>query len=308
MEKEKTATTVVEDAKVDGERYDAAKGDAKVCEPGAKVDGERRDAGKADAQAAAGKSGAMKADAQAAAGKGGARKGSDDGEMDLADLMRSRASTYGMLARLFRVEVDEEVLKELRGMKFPVATGNKLADTGYRQLYNYLRGAWADSVRELAVDYVRTFIGHGVNGYSAAYPYESVYTSERRLMMQEARSEVLQIMRDNHLKRGRWNEGEDHIGIEMEFMQRIALRTEDALRAGDEETATGHIKTQYDFARDHLLNWLPMLVSDMQQFSKTEFYKGLGNIALGFVQEDVDVLSELLESVGIDTNDAQREG
>ena len=53
---------------------------------------------------------------------------------------------------------------------------------------------------ELAIDYVRTFIGHGVNGYSAAYPYESVYTSERRLMMQEARAEVLKTLRENRLE------------------------------------------------------------------------------------------------------------
>ena len=42
---------------------------------------------------------------------------------------------------------------------------------------DYLKRAWDDSVTELAIDYVSTFIGHGVNGYSAAYPYESVYTS-----------------------------------------------------------------------------------------------------------------------------------
>ena len=82
-------------------------------------------------------------------------------------------------------------LRELQKMRFPQATGNAAADEGYHQLYDYLKRAWDDSVTELAIDYVSTFIGHGVNGYSAAYPYESVYTSERRLLMQEARAEVL---------------------------------------------------------------------------------------------------------------------
>jgi TorA maturation chaperone TorD len=62
---------------------------------------------------------------------------------------------------------------------------------------------------------VRAFIGHGNNAYSAAYPYESVYTSEKRLMMQDARDEVLAIYRSCHLdKAASWKENEDHIAVE----------------------------------------------------------------------------------------------
>ncbi len=90
----------------------------------------------------------------------------------------------GLMARLFLKEVDKAALAELQGMRFPAATGNAKVDEGYHMLYDYLRTSWDDSINELAIDYVRTFIGHGVNGFSAAYPFESVYTSERRLMMQ----------------------------------------------------------------------------------------------------------------------------
>lgn len=128
-------------------------------------------------------------------------------------------------------------------MRFPTATGNDRVDAGYRMLFDYLRLSWDDSVRELAIDYVRTFIGHGVNGYSAAYPFESVYTSERRLMMQEARAEVLATLRENGLKRGTWTEGEDHIALELEFMQRMSMRTAEALQAGDEDTAIKELRT-----------------------------------------------------------------
>lgn len=215
---------------------------------------------------------------------------------ELVELMGMRANTYGLLARLFREEIDEAELRELQGMRFPTATGSARVDAGYRALYEYLRTAWDDSVTELAVDYVRTFIGHGVNGYSAAYPFESVYTSERRLMMQEARAEVLRTLRENGLKAGAWNEGEDHVGLEMEFMQRMALRTADDLRAGDEAAAAGRLETQRAFARDHLLNWLPMLVSDMKRFARTSFYRGLGDLALGYVEEDAALLDELLDA------------
>lgn len=87
-------------------------------------------------------------------------------EVDLVELMNARAQGYGMLARLLRVEIDVDTLKELQGMRFPTATGNAKADEGYRQMFEYLRRAWDDSITELAIDFVRTFIGHGVNGYS----------------------------------------------------------------------------------------------------------------------------------------------
>ncbi len=220
---------------------------------------------------------------------------SAEGASELVELMELRARTYGMLARLFREEVDLEEIRELQGARFPTATGNADVDAGYRCLYEYLATAWEDSVTELAVDYVRTFIGHGVNGYSAAYPFESVYTSERRLLMQEARAEVLATLRENKLKAGAWNEGEDHIGLELEFMQRMCLRAADDLRAGDEEAAAEKIETQRTFLKDHLANWVPMLVADMERFSKTKFYQGLGRLALGWVHEDEGVLDELLD-------------
>lgn len=216
---------------------------------------------------------------------------------ELTQLMEERARGYGMLARLFREEVDLATLRELQSMRFPTATGNAAADEGYHQLYDYLKGAWEDSVTELAIDYVRTFIGHGVNGYSAAYPYESVYTSERRLLMQEARAEMLATLRENELKRGDWNEAEDHIALQLEFMQRMSLRAAEALAKDDQDAAADAVRTMADFMANHLLNWTPMLVTDMRLYSKTLFYQGLAQLLTGFLQQDDQVLAELLASV-----------
>ena len=217
-------------------------------------------------------------------------------DVNLVELMNARARSYGMLARLFREEVDLPTLRELQQMRFPQATGNAAADEGYHQLYDYLKRAWDDSVTELAIDYVSTFIGHGVNGYSAAYPYESVYTSERRLLMQEARAEVL-TLRENELMRGNWNEAEDHIALELEFMQRLSLRAADALSDDAEDEAIAYLRTSYDFLENHLLNWVPMLVADMRMHARTLFYQGLAQLTLGSLQEDEAVLRELLDSV-----------
>ena len=102
---------------------------------------------------------------------------------ELIKLNEQRAATYGLLSRLY-------------------------VDEGYRLLATYLSNTWDNSVTDLAIDYVRVFIGHGIDAFSAAYPFESVYTSEKRLLMQEARDEVLAIYRSAGLdKQDTWKEG-----------------------------------------------------------------------------------------------------
>lgn len=219
-------------------------------------------------------------------------------EAALVDLMRSRAQTYGFLARLYRVEVDQPLLDEMRSMRFPTSTGNAHVDEGYSLIYRYLKNVWEETLLDLARDYVRVFVGHGVNGHSAAYPYESVHTSEKRLLMQEARAEVLAVYRQNVLKKeATWRDCEDHIAVELEFMQIMGIRTADALAAGDEDAAIEMLRTQYAFVQDHLANWVPMLAHDMLHYSETELYRGLAELTLGFVQTEEEILRDLLQGV-----------
>ena len=206
---------------------------------------------------------------------------------ELARAMDGRADTYGLLSRLFRVEVDGPLLTQLRGMKFPENTGNAHVDAGYELMHRYLSNVWEPALLDLARDYVRVFIGHGVN-----------HTSEKRLPMQQARTEVLAVYRANNLKKDEhWRECEDHIAVELEFMQVMCQRTAAALREGDEDAAIEMLATQRAFVADHLANWVPMLMHDMLRFSETELYRGLAELTLGFVQTEGELLAELLDGV-----------
>ena len=215
----------------------------------------------------------------------------------LISITEQRSATYGLLSRLYRVEVDEEFLKEMKGMRFPAATGNSQVDEGYRLIATFLSNTWGNTITDLAIDYVRTFIGHGVDAFTAAYPYESVYTSEKRLMMQDARDEVLAIYRSQGLdKQETWKEAEDHLALELEFMQILANRTVDALKAGDEDAAIELLTTQKNFLEDHLMAWVPMMTSDMRRFAKTDLYKGLASLTDGFMTVDFEFLQDLLQA------------
>lgn len=215
----------------------------------------------------------------------------------LISITEQRSATYGLLSRLYRVEVDEEFLKEMKGMRFPAATGSSQVDEGYRLIATFLSNTWGNTITDLAIDYVRTFIGHGVDAFSAAYPYESVYTSEKRLMMQDARDEVLAIYRSQGLdKQETWKEAEDHLALELEFMQILANRTVDALKEGDEDAAIDLLTTQKNFLEDHLMAWVPMMTSDMRRFAKTDLYRGLASLTDGFMTVDFEFLQDLLQA------------
>lgn len=219
-------------------------------------------------------------------------------ETTLADVhvaLKERTATYGLLSRLFRKEIDERLLNEMRGLRYRVSTGNANVDEGNRLIATYLSGVWENSITELAADYMRVFFGHGYNGHAAAYPFESVYTSEKRLLMQSARDEVLALYRAAGLDKDEdWKEGEDHIALELEYMQILAGRAADALIGGDRESAIAQLTAQRNFLDDHLLGWAPMLAVEMKRFAKTDFYRGLASMMVGFLECDLELLDDLL--------------
>lgn len=216
---------------------------------------------------------------------------------ELAQLCDERAATYELLARLYRSEVDQTLLDQLLDTSYPVSSGNEHMDEGYYQIAKYLSNTWVDTLTKLSVDYTHTFLGSGIDSYSAAYPFESVYTSEKRLLMQGARDEVLAIYRSCGLEKSEsWTVGEDHIAVELEFMRVLANRAAAALRAGDEDRAFTQLNTQNNFMIVHIANWVPVFLDEARRFADTLFYQGVANLTEGFLEEDAAFLSDLVDA------------
>lgn len=233
---------------------------------------------------------------------------SKEQEIDFLEILKGRMATYQFLSRLFRTEVDEELYGTLTTMQFPTKTGDKLVDEGYRMICTYLSEADSTVLTELAVDYVRSFIGSGVSGYSAAYPFESVYTSPKRLMMQDARDEVLVLYHAAGIdKHESWREGEDHIALELEFEQILSERAIEAYENGDEDACIGILLQQRNFLEDHLCSWYPMMAEDLLKFPQTDFYRGLGKLTSGFLRSDLALLNEILTNADAGDNEESSE-
>lgn len=228
-------------------------------------------------------------------------------ETTLIDVLEGRRATYQLLTRFFRTEVDEDFLATLREMRFPAHTDVAAMDRGHRLVVSYLSHADADVLTELARDFSGTFIGSGNDAYSAAYPFESVYTNPKRLTMQDARDEVLMLYRAAGLEKlESEKESEDHLAYELEFMTILIARAIEALQKDDEELAVSYLLQQRNFLEDHLLRWYPMMADDIAKFAKTAFYRGVGLITLGFLNSDAEFLNDLLEDAE-DENPEERD-
>ncbi len=216
----------------------------------------------------------------------------------LSEILATRSRNYSLLARLYRVEVDQALLDSLKKTNFTIddSLSSDVPDIeeGYRLWTAFLSQTRETVLTDLAVDYVRTFIGAGRNAKMAAYPYESVYTSEERLLMQESRDEVLYLYQAEGLhKIEEFNEAEDHLGIELEFMVFLCARALETLRAGDIQRTLGYLRKQEEFLSKHLLNWVPKFCEDALKFAKEGLYRGLAKVTVGLLKLDQETIHDL---------------
>lgn len=224
--------------------------------------------------------------------------GQEDG---IARLMNDRAALYGLLARVFRSEVDEAFWHELRTMRYPQGSDDPAINDAFRQIYRYVRHAREDALDELSVDFARTFLGSGVLNPNAAFPYESVYTSTHALLMQEARDEVLALYRAQGIdKDPAWTDPEDHIALELAFMQALCERTARAVEATDDARAFELVKTQYGFLTEHLLRWAPRFLIDVPRYATTGLYRGFAALATAHLENDRALLEDIAQASDID--------
>jgi len=119
----------------------------------------------------------------------------------LREILAQRESMYRLLARLYKTEADKDLLDGLGAAGFPEEDGG--LGEGFRLIADWLRYPKSeDPVTELAVDYAHTFLGAGIADGLVSYPFESVYTSPGRLVMQDAWEDVCRIYREHGLERG----------------------------------------------------------------------------------------------------------
>lgn len=215
--------------------------------------------------------------------------------LEIAHLMDSRANVYKILSRSFREEMDAEFASEF-AKRFVFESDDAQLAQKADAMKTSLQGIDDDAIEMLAVDFDRVFFGMGPLTARHAFPYESVYTSEKGIMMQEAYSQVVRAYREQKLAKDEaFTEPEDHITVELAFMATLAERSAAFLREGHEEAAEQTVIQQLAFAKEHLLNWVDIFCADLAAAADGSFYEHLAAFTAAFVKEDAAVLEDILD-------------
>ncbi|MEF9875566.1 MAG: molecular chaperone TorD family protein [Gordonibacter sp.] len=214
---------------------------------------------------------------------------------NLIEFCENRGRIYTLLSRCYEKEMDAAFAAEFAG-----SASFESDDVVLAEDFAALRADLADcdeaQLEQLAVVFDRAFFGMGPRTAQKAFPYESVYTSEGGLMMQDAYSAVLQVYRDaSFVKNPGFTEPEDHLAVELAFMALLCERAIEALRGGDEEGAETHLAAQLTFLQQHLLNWVAPFARDVQAAAESGFYLHLALFTEAYLGADEQALGEVLD-------------
>lgn len=214
--------------------------------------------------------------------------------MSYKEFFEERLHIYNLLRQLYLSPPSGEILNALQKVETDEKASS--ADSDVTNGLRMLKEAGADQREELRPEFTRLFIGPGK---IPVPPYESFYTSEKKLLMQEATTAV----RKKYLKAGLvmknfYSSPEDHIASEFEFMYYLCKKSCELLKESRKEEAVKFLKMQGEFLEEHLARWVPNFCGDIIKSVNHDFFKGLALFTRGYIEEDVRAVKELSNRLG----------
>ena len=201
---------------------------------------------------------------------------------------QARANMYGLLSRLLIEEIDFYTLEKIKENQdlmdlFPRTKEWKLFwEKDTQKLIE----------EDLNVDFTTVFILN-------AYPYESVFVNDEGYINPTITNPALMFYREHGYSID-LNEtralSPDHIAIEMEFMMTLIQEEINAIARENEEEVKKLRKIQKDFLREHLANWGSIYLLSAKELAETPFYQDVCDLALDFILNDYEYLSEVVEN------------
>ncbi len=152
--------------------------------------------------------------------------------------------------------------------------------------------------REQKEAYLATFDIFNEAGQIPAPPWESVYRTEDRTMFGEPVFHLRRQLENFELEFvNSKQEPEDHISVELEFMNFLIEYTGGALRNGDQVQFEKGIYTQYWLHKEHFSHWILPFTKDIRSSETSCLYKGLAKLLQSFVEEDFEYIKTFKEGL-----------
>ncbi len=200
----------------------------------------------------------------------------------------SRVNIYALVSRILMNEVDETLLKSI------IEDENMLSFFPSFEKWEKRKELSIKDLIEkyLNVDFTNLFLMHLI-------PYESFYRRDDQ-MMETGGDNPVQVLYNDFDFRVELDVARvmsaDHIGVELEFMYKLCEAEYKALEDGQPEIAAEIAEIEYNFLKEHILEWAPMFLLNVKSEAGSAFYFDAAELALEFMMNDFEYLTELKEN------------
>lgn len=202
------------------------------------------------------------------------------------------AEAATMLARIFEKEVDGDYLALIRETAPDLirwAAGHEQQDLVKAAAYlsEFVKqipahGNQEAVIEDLAVEFASLFYGVGENPVNV---HESVYLGDEHILYEAQYFEVVEFYQHwGYEKRQHFNEPEDHVANELDFLGFMLSGAAWALEKGDPEECQRRLAAVKAFAAEHLGRWGDDFCRSMQKASAYPLYLGAAYLTSGLLE------------------------
>jgi TorA maturation chaperone TorD len=149
-----------------------------------------------------------------------------------------------------------------------------------------------DNLDEARWDYNKLFIGPKK---PLATPFESVYRSEKQLMMRQYAFEVREFYAQVGLKVEKQGHfPDDFIGLELQYLFYVSQLVVELIKSEKKEEAKELILVRKEFLEEHTNQWFPKFCADISSQSEKQVWKDLASFILNISKIEEEFFKTLL--------------
>lgn len=196
---------------------------------------------------------------------------------------------YGLLAMFFVTEISPEFLIQLRTPEFRETFTELEMDFGQE----FYHKDPAQLVDELAIEFAGLFIGpgHFISPHESVHrvrddgDYGKLWGADTVAVKKFVEATGLRYQSD-------FGGMPDHIGAELEFMQKLEERLAQAVNDDEKELADNLFSIKGRFLTEHLLAWAPEFFDKVINKANLPLYREVAELAKTFLEQEGDLLQK----------------
>lgn len=222
--------------------------------------------------------------------------------MDGEVLLAARVLVYSVLARAYAEEPDELFLGMLTDDSLEVAIGlveedpelllsHKLYDIR-RQITSGECVEMTSRILEFTEEFTRIFIGPAV---LHASPWESAHVTGKRASFKFDVLDIREAYKRAGLLPERYRQvSDDYVGLELDFMTKLAQFALESYQAGDMNICVRWLQQAEEFLHQHLLKWIDSLAVDIRGHYGVCLYASITELVSLYAKRDFHLIADLL--------------